>query len=87
MPQRLVRRLETRTRTALTPEARLANVAGALETRNPERTSAAVGTRMLADDVFTTGATLLAAAAAFAAVGERGIGAVTFGRAGVPDFI
>ena len=42
---------------------------------------------MLADDVFTTGATLLAAAAAFAAAGEREIGAVTFGRAGVPDFI
>ena len=78
----LIRRRETRTQTALTPEARLANVAGAFETRNAE-----VGTRILVDDVFTTGATLVAAAAALAAAGGQEIGAVTFGRASVPDFI
>jgi len=81
----LVRRRETRTQTALTPEARLANVAGAFVTRNAER-----GTRntlVLVDDVFTTGATLVAAAAGLAAAGVQEIGAVTFGRAGVPDFI
>jgi ComF family protein len=83
----LIRRRETRTQTALTPEARLANVAGAFETRHPPRTSAEVGTRILVDDVFTTGATLVAAAAGLAAAGAREIGAVTFGRAGVPDFI
>ena len=94
----LVRRRETRTQTALTPEARLANVAGAFGTRNGER-----GTRncraepssafrvprsplILVDDVFTTGATLVAAAAALAAAGAGAISAVTFGRAAIPDF-
>jgi len=42
---------------------------------------------ILVDDVFTTGATLVAAAAGLAAAGVQEIGAVTFGRAGVPDFI
>ncbi len=54
----LVRRRETRTQTALTPEARLANVAGAFETRIGER-----GTRnslVLVDDVFTTGSSPMA---------------------------
>jgi ComF family protein len=77
----LVRRRETRTQTALTPEARLANVAGAFQARTAVR-----GTPILVDDVFTTGATLVAAAAALAAAGVGAISAVTFGRAAIPDF-
>jgi len=67
----LRRTRETQTQTALTPEARRANLAGAFT---------ADGTRglevVLVDDVFTTGATLAAAAAALfllvAAVARRG---------------
>ncbi|HET7789412.1 MAG TPA: double zinc ribbon domain-containing protein [Gemmatimonadales bacterium] len=79
----LTRVRETATQTALTPAARLANVAGAFRARRslPERFTA-----VLVDDVFTTGATLAAAAEALAAAGARRIAAVTFGRAAVPDF-
>jgi len=93
----LVRTRDTVPQTALTPEARLANVAGAFETRNAE-----VGTRnssafrvpssaferplVLVDDVFTTGATLAEAARALDRAGARTVSAVTFGRAVVPDF-
>ena len=94
----VVRRRETTTQTALTPEARLANVAGAFEMRNAE-----VGTRndrrqacsafrvpssafVLVDDVFTTGATLAEAARALTRAGAVRITAVTFGRAAIPDF-
>ena len=94
----LARRRETATQTALTPEARLANVAGAFEARNVE-----LGTRngtsfgrsafalpssalVLVDDVFTTGATIAAAARALARAGAVRITAVTFGRAAIPDF-
>ena len=66
----------TRTQTALTPDERRANVAGAF---------AAVRSRglraVLVDDVFTTGATLLAAAEALTAAGAETVDAVTFGRA------
>jgi predicted amidophosphoribosyltransferase len=82
----LARARETATQTALTPAARLANVAGAFETGNAE-----VGTRnelVLVDDVFTTGATLAEAARALETAGaEAGsVTAVTFGRALIPDF-
>ena len=73
----LVRVRESGTQTALTPQARAANVAGAFEA-----TAAAEGLRVLVvDDVFTTGATLTAAALALDAAGARAVAGVTFARA------
>jgi ComF family protein len=67
---------ETRTQTALTPEARHANVAGAFHA------APAQGLELvLVDDVFTTGATLAAAGAALVAAGAERVEAVTFARA------
>jgi ComF family protein len=67
---------ETATQTALTPEARHANVSGAF------RAGGVKGLRVvLVDDVFTTGATLAAAGAALAQAGAAGVEAVTFARA------
>jgi ComF family protein len=75
----LVRRRETRTQTALTPEGRQANVAGAFEAR------AVAGLAcVLVDDVFTTGATLAEAGAALRAAGAARVEAVTFARAEPP---
>jgi ComF family protein len=76
---RLVRRHETRTQTALTPEARQANVAGAFEAKGVTGQPC-----VLVDDVFTTGATLAEAAAALRAGGAARIEAVTFARAEPP---
>jgi len=72
----LRRTRDTRTQTALTPEAREANVAGAFEAIG--RPPACV---VLVDDVFTTGATLSAAATALRAAGAERVEAVTFARA------
>jgi ComF family protein len=67
---------ETPTQTALTPEARHANVEGAF------RATGGTGLHLvLVDDVFTTGATLAAAGAALIAAGARRVEAVTFARA------
>jgi ComF family protein len=67
---------ETPTQTALTPEARHANVAGAF------RAGSVAGLHLvLVDDVFTTGATLAAAGAALAQAGAARVDAVTFARA------
>jgi ComF family protein len=67
---------ETRTQTALTPEARHANVTGAFHAGPVEGLAL-----VLVDDVFTTGATLAAAAAALTEGGAARVEAVTFARA------
>ena len=68
---------ESPTQTALTPQARAANVAGAFRAEG-----AAAGLRVLVvDDVFTTGATLTAAATALDAAGAMAVAGVTFARA------
>jgi ComF family protein len=72
----LRRTRETRTQTALTPEARRANLADAF-TAGEVRGLAVV----LVDDVFTTGATLVSAADALAAAGAASVDGVTFARA------
>jgi len=98
----LVRTRDTAAQTALTPEARLANVAGAFAMRNGECGMRNEGTPansafripnsalerplILVDDVFTTGATLAEAARALDRAGAHTVSAVTFGRAVVPDF-
>jgi ComF family protein len=75
----LRRRRDTATQTALTPEARRANLAGAFVA------AGAVPVRpVLVDDVFTTGATLAEAAAALFAAGAPGVSGVTFARAARP---
>lgn len=73
----LTRRRETPTQTALTPEERQANVAGAFVARAAARGLAPV----LVDDVFTTGATLAEAATALLRAGALEVRAVTFARA------
>lgn len=75
----LRRTRETPTQTALTPEARHANMAGAFESAGASGVDI-----VLVDDVFTTGATLVSAAAALKAGGAARVAAVTFARARAP---
>ena len=72
----LLRVRETQTQTALTPESRHANVTGAFAA-----VSASGLDLVLVDDVFTTGATLAAAASALVEAGATRVEAVTFARA------
>jgi len=94
----LVRTRETPTQTALTPDTRLANVAGAFDVRraafdvwrrrlqlNAARDTPHA-TLVLVDDVFTTGATLAEAARALEQAGATKVMGVTFARAAIPDF-
>jgi predicted amidophosphoribosyltransferase len=76
----LVRARETRTQTALAPEARRANVAGAFRA-----VGVPAGARLvLVDDVFTTGATLVEAATTLSEAGAGRVESVTFARAVPP---
>ncbi len=70
---------ETTTQTALAPEARAANVAGAFQALGMKGRSV-----VLVDDVFTTGSTLVAAAQAVSNAGATAIHAITFARAVPP---
>lgn len=75
----LNRARETRTQTRLTPEARAANVGDAFVAAPCD------GARLvLVDDVFTTGATLAAAASALLEAGAQRVEAITFARARPP---
>jgi ComF family protein len=78
-PDLLRRVRDTRTQTALAPEARQANVAGAFVEAGQSEARV-----VLVDDVFTTGATLAAAATALLEAGAESVGAVTFARAVPP---
>jgi len=94
----LARVRETPTQTTLTPETRLANVAGAFAMRNAKcgmrNDEGSVNsafpiphsTLILVDDVFTTGATLAEAARALEQAGARRVCGITFARAAIPDF-
>lgn len=75
----LSRRRETASQTTVGADERMGNVAGAFSARDVP--GAAV---VLVDDVFTTGATLLACAEALLAAGAPRVEAVTFARAPLP---
>jgi ComF family protein len=75
----LQRRRETETQTALTPEARRANLAGAFVSAGQAPAHA-----VLVDDVFTTGATLAEAAVALLTAGAERVSGITFARAARP---
>lgn len=75
---RLARSRETGSQTRLAPEARRANLAGVFSATADSRPA------ILVDDVFTTGATLVSAAAALLDAGAERVVAVTFARAAAP---
>lgn len=70
---------DTGTQTALTPEARRANLAGAFAVSATPPVNP-----VIVDDVFTTGATLAEAAAALLDAGAARVSGLTFARAARP---
>jgi predicted amidophosphoribosyltransferase len=90
----LTRRRDAGSQTALTPEERLANVAGVFAAAPARRshtartaetagegTGGALAVVIIVDDVLTTGATLCAAARELVAAGWPRVAAITFARA------
>jgi len=82
----LTRRGESGSQTALTPEERALNVAGAFAAAPAAAAASAAGggrvsVVIIVDDVLTTGATLVAATQALVGEGWKHVGAVTFSRA------
>lgn len=75
------RRDDHGSQTALTPGARLANVAGVFHVRKRGPEAVGSGPLLLIDDVLTTGATLAAVAAALCGAGWTDLAAATFARA------
>ena len=74
----LKRRRYTKPQAGLSEAARRENLKGSFETRRPEQLA---GKRvLLVDDVFTTGATLRAAAAALKSAGAAHVSALTLAR-------
>ncbi len=80
----LQRTRNTTTQTALTPQQRLSNVAGAFEIMGAYRARVRGAHLILVDDVITTGATMNACAAAMFAAGAHSVSYATFGRARAP---
>jgi ComF family protein len=81
LPGALVRTRATETQTALHPDERRANVAGAFAVP-PEHTAELQREHLLLiDDVWTTGATASACAEALLAGGARAVSVITFARA------
>jgi ComF family protein len=76
-PDTLTRVRRTRQQTTLSADQRKRNVTGAFETRE----DVSGETVLLIDDVYTTGATMEAAASALRAAGADRVLAVTFGLA------
>src|SRR3989442_4497537 len=84
LPHLLARTRETPTQTALTPETRLANVAGACAV--PHKTRPSGPGLVLVDDPFTTAATPAQAARALEQAGATRVMGITFAHAAIPDF-
>lgn len=82
----LIRSKETRSQTELTPDERSVNVSGAFRvTMSPSEVAGPLETAplgaVLIDDVFTTGATMLAAAECLLTSGWDTVSGITFARA------
>jgi ComF family protein len=80
-PDALQRTRATETQTALHPDERRANVAGAFVVSSDHASDFQREHVLLVDDVWTTGATASACAEALLAAGARAVSVVTFARA------